>query len=494
MALLIGVDQSTSATKALLFDEAGSVLAQVALPHAQIYPQPGWVEHDAEEIYRNTVEAIRTLTRETPSALHAIGISITNQRETVVVWDAQSGKALHNAIVWQDRRGDTLCQSLLQGETGAANQTLVRDRTGLRIDTYFPASKLRWLQDNVPTIQQRLADGTALFGTIDAWLIYRLTGGTVYATDATNASRTLLYDIDRLEWSAELADLFGLTIARFPDVREPSSRFGETTVEGFLPAPIPICGVMGDSQGALLAQRCFTPGSAKVTFGSGSSLLMTLGSNSIRGQSSVTALAWQQNGSPTYALEGITNFTGATIAWLRDQLGLISSVEETESLATSVPDNGGVYLVPAFVGLSAPHWRADAKALITGLTPASTRAHVVRAALESIAFVVADALKAMECDAGLTISEIHADGGAVRNRFLMQCVADLTERPVAISPIPEASALGAALAGIVGLGVLSWEELQRPLATSTCYTPSLAPDELATLRQGWSHALQQTFA
>jgi glycerol kinase len=494
MALLIGVDQSTSATKALLFDEAGSVLAQVALPHTQIYPQPGWVEHDADEIYQNTVAAIRSLALEAPEALSAIGLSITNQRETVVVWDAESGKPLHNAIVWQDRRGDPFCRELMQGTDGERNQKLVRELTGLRIDTYFPASKLRWLQDNFPDIKQKLADGTALFGTIDCWLIYRLTGGAVYATDATNASRTLLYDIDALAWSSELTDLFGLTIARLPQVREPASRFGETTVEGLLPAPIPICGVMGDSQGALLAQRCFAPGSAKVTFGSGSSLLMTLGNNSIRGNSSVTALAWQHNSSPTYALEGITNFTGATIAWLRDQLGLISSVEETEALATSVSDNGGVYLVPAFVGLSAPHWRADARALITGLTPASTRAHVVRAALESTAFVVADALKAMESDAGFTIFEIHADGGAVRNRFLMQRVADLTERPVVISPIPEASALGAALAGLVGLGVCTWEELQTPLPTSTCFTPSLSANELASLRQGWNHALRQTFA
>lgn len=494
MALLIGVDQSTSATKALLFDEAGSVLAQVALSHAQIYPQPGWVEHDAEEIYRNTVDAIRALVDAAPQARDAVGLSITNQRETVVVFDAATGEPLHNAIVWQDRRGDPLCQMLLDGKEGAHNQAIVRDLTGLRIDTYFPASKVRWLQDHFPDIKQRLADGSALLGTIDTWLIYRLTGGGVYATDATNASRTLLYDIDRHGWNAELAALFGLTIARLPEVYASEAVFGETDVEGVLPHPVPICGVLGDSQAALLAQRCFAPGSAKVTFGSGSSLLMTLGSRSIRGDSSVTALAWRHDDSPTYALEGITNFTGATIAWLRDQLGLVSSVEEAEALAQSVPDSGGVYLVPAFVGLSAPHWRSDVRALITGLTPASTRAHVARAAVESIAFVVADALHAMEADAGLAISEIRADGGGVRNHLLMQRVADLTQHPVIVSPVPEASALGAALAGMVGLGIRSWEELDAPLTSTIRFAPAMSIVELETLRQGWNHALRQTFA
>ncbi len=470
------------------------MLAQTSLAHAQYYPQPGWVEHDAGEIYRNTLGALRTLVELAPQAREAICIGITNQRETVVVWDAATGTALHNAIVWQDRRGDALCQELQSGDAGADNIDLVREKTGLRIDTYFPASKLRWLQVNVPRLQSRLAEGSALFGTIDAWLVYRLTGGSVYATDVTNASRTLLYDIDRLTWSDDLATLFGLTFGRYPKVLPSSAHFGETDVEALFERPLPICGIMGDSQGALFAQRCFAPGNAKVTFGSGSSLLMTLGGAGIRAENSVTALAWlDDQGAPTYALEGITNFTGATIAWLRDQLGLIASVEEAETLALQVPDSGGVYLVPAFVGLSAPHWKPDIRALITGLSPSSTRAHVARAALESIAFVVADALRAMETETGLTITVIHADGGAVRNRFLMQRVADLTQRPVQVAAVPEASALGAALMGLVGMGVITWDELAKSESAreSSRYMPSIDGETLATLRAGWQHALRQ---
>ncbi len=491
MAGFLAIDQSTSATKALYFDDAGALAGQVAIAHEQIYPQPGWVEHDAAALYANTIEALRQLLVQHPEAGAAHSLSITNQRETFVIFDSTTGRPLHNAVVWQCRRGEPICRSLVE----AGHEPFVAARTGLRIDTYFPASKLRHLLDARPELAAALADGSALFGTIDTYLIYRLTGGAIYATDHTNASRTLLYDIEALDWSADLCALFSLQGARLPEVRESAASFGATTLAGLLPSPLEIRGVMGDSQGALFAQRCFAPGSAKVTFGSGSSLLLTLGTELVRSQQgSVTTVGWVLNGVPTYALEGITNFTGATIAWLRDQLGLIKSAAETEELARSVADNGGVYLVPAFVGLSAPYWAPTARALITGLTPSSTRAHVVRAALESIAFVVTDALRTMEADAGLTLQYVHADGGAVRNRFLMQAVADISQRTVRAALLPELSALGAVYSAMVGSGIQTLDGLAALPGAYESFVPSLSPAEHETLWAGWQHAVAQALA
>lgn len=495
MALFLGIDQSTSATKALLFDESGTPRSRISLPHRQIYPKPGWVEHDAEEIYTQMVAAIATLFDHEPLSDEIVSLSITNQRETFVIFDRESGKPLHNAIVWQCRRGEQFCRALTEGSQGAENRDLVRQRTGLQIDTYFPAPKLRWLLDTHPGLRSRLKEGGALFGTIDTFLIYRLTKGAVYATDHTNASRTLLYDIERLAWDEELFHLFGVPVGVLPAVLESGACFGKTNIEGTLRESIPICGVLGDSQAALFAQGCFAPGQGKVTFGSGSSLLLTLGNKSVRSSNgAVTALAWVQDGTPTYALEGITNFTGATIAWLRDQLRLIGSVEESESVAASVPDNGGVFLVPAFVGLGAPWWRADVRAIITGLTPFSTRAHIVRAALESIAFVIGDALDAMEQDAGIALREIRADGGAVKNTFLMQMVADVSQRPVIVGNVQELSALGATQSGMVGMGVLNMRDLLKKRHDTPDvrqFTPTIDLGRLETLRSGWRHAVSQ---
>ncbi len=346
---ILSVDQSTSATKAILFNETGEMLDGASLGHPQIYPRPGWVEHDPQLIYTNTLQIIRTLLEKQPQSSTEIAcLSITNQRETFVLFDRHTGEPLYNAIVWQCRRGEAICAALEAEGYGPR----VHELTGLKIDTYFPASKLHWLLDERPDLRKKLVDGSALFGTMDTYLIYRLTRGQVYATDHTNASRTLFYDINTLSWNPELCDLFGVPWQGLPEIRESSAYFGETDLEGFLEQPIPICGVMGDSQAALFSQRCFTPGSAKVTFGTGSSLLLNLGGvKALTAQGSVTAIAWVLDGQATYALEGITNFTGATIAWIRDQLGLIKSAEEAETLATAVNDNGGVYLVPAFVGL-----------------------------------------------------------------------------------------------------------------------------------------------
>ncbi len=493
MSAILAIDQSTSASKALLFTPHGELLDKRSLDHHQYYPQPGWVEHDAEEIYDNTLQAIHTLLAENPQVKDdLLCLSITNQRETIVVFEKDTGKPLYHAIVWQCRRGDPICAALVAEGHGPA----VQQKTGLKIDTYFPASKLKWLFDHEPTIKRRVNNGEALIGTIDAYLIYRLTGGTVFATDHTNASRTLLYNIGNLAWDVDLCALFDVPPAALPDVRESSARFGETDLGGVLERSIPICGVMGDSQAALFAERCFHPGMAKVTFGTGSSVLLSIGDQMVLSQNGiVTTIGWVYHGVPTYAFEGIINFTGATVAWLRDQLGLISSPAETESMAASLPGNGGVYLVPAFVGLSAPYWRTDVKGAIVGLTPAATRKHIARAALEAIAYQVRDVLDLMAHEAGITLDLIHGDGGAVSNRFLMQFVADITRYQVRASILPELSALGAVLSGMLGLGVCgSLEELERLPHRFVDYMPVMDAPQAERYYAGWQAAVRQVLA
>jgi glycerol kinase len=486
----LAIDQSTSSTKAMLFTPNGKLLDQESLSHDQIYPSPGWVEHDAEGIFSNTLTTTSTLLqRHTDQWDNLLAVSITNQRETFVLFDRETGQPLYNAIVWQCRRGDDFCQQLVS----AGNENIVHELTGLKIDTYFPASKLRWLLDARPDLCAKIKDGSALFGTIDTYLIYRLTGGKVYATDHTNASRTLFYDIEKLGWSQELCKIFGLEFGELPDVRESCACYGDTDLGGCLNRRLPICGVMGDSQAALFAQRCFAPGGAKVTFGTGSSVLLNIGHDKrLSARGSVTALAWVLQGQPTYAFEGIINFTGATITWMRDQLQLIANPAETEALAQSVSDSDGVYLVPAFVGLSAPYWRADARAAILGMTPSTTRAHVVRAALESIGYIVTDVLKAMGEEAGVKLGTIHADGGAVRNAFLMQFVADMNQLKVHAAQTPELSALGAVFSGCLGLRIYtSLDGLKNLPSGFTEYRSCMSPARASDLFAGWQAAVQQ---
>ena len=474
----------------MLFTPNGKLLDQEWLSHGQVYPSAGWVEHDAEEIFSNTLSTISSLLQcHTGQSKNLLAVSITNQRETFVLFDRETGQPLYNAIVWQCRRGDDLCKQLVS----AGNENIVHELTGLKIDTYFPASKLRWLLDARPDLRAKMKDGSALFGTIDTYLIYRLTGGKVYATDHTNASRTLFYDIEKLGWSQELCKIFGLEFGELPDVRESSAWYGDTDLGGCLNRRIPIYGVMGDSQAALFAQRCFAPGGAKVTFGTGSSVLLNIGHEKcLSARGSVTALAWVLQGQPTYAFEGIINFTGATISWMRDQLQLIANPAETEALAQSVSDSDGVYFIPAFVGLSAPYWRADARAAILGMTPSTTRAHVVRAALESIGYIVSDVLKAMGEEAGVKLSTIHADGGAVRNAFLMQFVADMNQLKVRAAQTPELSALGAVFNGCLGLKIYtSLDDLKNLPSGFTEYRSSMSPARASELFAGWQAAVQQ---
>jgi len=488
--LFLAIDQSTSSTKAMLFTPDGRLLDQEWLSHRQIYPIAGWVEHDAAEIFDNTLKVAATLLqRHTDQWSNLLALSITNQRETFVIFDRESGLPLHNAIVWQCRRGDDICKQLVS----AGKEDIVHELTGLKIDTYFPASKLRWLLDSRPDIRAKLKDGSALFGTIDTYLIYRLTGGKVYASDHTNASRTLFYDIEKLAWSRELCDVFGLEFGELPDVRESAAWYGDTDLGGCLTRRISICGVMGDSQAALFAQRCFEPGGAKVTFGTGSSVLLNIGHEKhLSEHGTVTALAWVLQGQPTYAFEGIINFTGATVSWLRDQLQLIANPAETETLAQSVSDSDGVYFIPAFVGLSAPYWRADARAAILGMTPSTTRAHVVRAALESIGYIVTDVLKAMGEDAGVNLGMVHADGGAVRNALLMQFVADMNQLKVRAAQTPELSALGAVFSGCLGQKIYaSLEDLQNLPSGYVEYRSSMPPARAEILFAGWQAAVQQ---
>jgi len=490
MTVILAIDQSTSATKAMLFKENGALLDKVSVPHEQIYPRPGWVEHNAEEIYQNVVRSVRTLIEVNPGIQEELlCLSITNQRETIVVFDRKTRVPLHNAIVWQDRRGSEICSALVAN----GKQKIVQSKTGLPIDTYFSASKLKWLINTYPEIQEKLTKGEALIGTIDTYLIYCLTKGAVFASDATNACRTLLFDIQKFSWDQELCSIFDVPIQALPEIRESSATFGETDIEGILASPIPICGVMGDSQGALFAQRCFNPGTAKVTFGTGSSVLLNIGSEMAHSDSGiVTTIAWVYKGKPTYAFEGITNFTGATIAWLQNQLEIITNAAESEELARSVEDNGGVYLVPAFVGLSAPYWEPDAKAAILGMTPSSTKAHIVRAALESIAYRIRDVLLLMVKDAGVDLKHIHADGGAVNNRFLMQFCADLLGITVRASSLPELSALGAVFSAYLGMKQYSGlDDLKDLPAEFSEYKSSKSLNEVNDLVDGWQAAVHQ---
>jgi glycerol kinase len=490
MTHILAIDQSTSATKAVLFDAAGQVVDRASREHRQIYPLPGWVEHDAEEIWQNVLSVIEELAgRQRGKLADAAGLAITNQRETVVVFDRQTGRPLCNAIVWQCRRGEAICRDLQD----AGHEELVERKTGLKLDPYFSASKLKSLIHDRPEIGAKLREGDALIGTIDAYLVYRLTGGEVFATDPTNASRTLLFDIDQLRWDSQLCDLFDVPPRALPEIRESFARLGETDAGGELPRKLPICGVLGDSQASLFALRCCEPGTAKATFGSGTSIMLNVGGvRPYVGKGSVTALAWVHGGQPTYAYEGLINYSSATISWLQNQLGLIGAAADTERMAIDVGSNGGVYLVPAFAGLSAPYWKPDARAAIVNMTAHTRKEHIVRAALESIVYQINDALKMMEQDSGVASRVLHADGGPTRNKFLMQFTADITGVELVVSDVPECSALGAASVGLVGLGLVrSLEELANLPQHVQSYRPQMSAEESRQLCDGWQAAVRR---
>ena len=486
---IVAIDQSTSATKAILFDEGCKLLGRVNVEHKQYYPQAGWVEHDAEEIYANAVEAIRGLMKLGLAEEGAsYSLAITNQRETVVVWNAETGKPISHAVVWQCQRGAEICRQLKE----AGHEKTFLEKSGLLIDPYFSASGVKWLLDNVQGAREAAEKGQLRMGTIDSWLIWKLTGGEVHATDYTNASRTLLFNIHTLDWDEELCSLFTVPRTMLPKALPCDAVFGRTTIEGLFPEGIEIAGVLGDSHGALAGQMCFEAGMGKATYGTGSSVMVNIGEEAVAApEGLVTSVGFAAKGKVFYAFEGTIHCTGATLRWLADQLQLIGSPAETEALATSVESTNGVYLVPAFAGLGAPWWNSEAKAIIAGMTLGTTKAHVVRAALEAIPYQIKDLVDLMTGQAGVKLKELRVDGGPTRNRFLMQFQADMLNATINRADIEEASAMGAVVMNGLARGV--WATLDEVAALRTSdnrIEPKMTAEERATLHGGWIEAVK----
>lgn len=491
---VIALDQGTTSSRAILVDRAGSMVDCVQRSYPQIYPQPGWVEHNPQEILYSQLGALNELVvRHGLVTGDVAAIGIDNQRETTIVWDPTTGEPIANAIVWQCRRTAALVEELCGGEDV---RCMVQRKTGLLPDAYFSASKIRWLLDSVAGARERAQAGELLFGTVDSWLVWTLTYGQVHATDVTNASRTMLYNIHEGRWDPWLLDLFGIPASLMPEVRPSAGDFGRTANPGTAQG-VPICGVAGDQQAALFGQCCFNAGEAKNTYGTGCFLLMHTGHEACASKHNlVTTIAASAPGVATeYALEGSVFVAGALVQWLRDELGLVETAAETEAVAKSVPDTGGVYVVPAFTGLGAPYWDAEARGAIYGLTRGTTRAHVVRAALESLAYQVSDLAVAMEADAGVPISALNVDGGASANDFLMQFQSDVLHRTLRRPQNTETTALGAAF--LSGLASGFWKDAERLCdlrATDTVFAPRMGEGERARLLAGWARAVARTMS
>ncbi|RPI41585.1 MAG: glycerol kinase [Bacteroidetes bacterium] len=485
--MILSIDQGTTSSRAIVFDHGGNIAGTARKEFRQIFPRPGWVEHDPEEIWESQIQVVREALKAAGiGAAELAGIGITNQRETAVAWERATGKPLCNAIVWQDRRTASQCDTLkAQGFAG-----LIRDRTGLVIDAYFSASKWKWILQNVPGAVEKAMEGKIAFGTIDSWLIWKLTGGKVHVTDVTNASRTMLFNIHTLQWDQELLELFGIPASVLPEVKSSSEIYGMTD-SILLKKAVPIAGIAGDQQAATFGQMCLEKGSVKSTYGTGCFILCNTGSVPVASRNNlVTTIAWQREGTTTYALEGSIFIGGAVIQWLRDGLGLIGRSDQVEKLARSVPDNGGVYFAPAFTGLGAPHWDQYARGVIGGLTRGSTAGHLARAALESIAFQVYDVIHAMEDDAGITLRELKVDGGAVVNDLLMQFQADLIGIPVTRPEIIETTALGAAYLAGLALGYWSsLEEIGRQWKMDRTFRREITLESRNSLLEGWNKAI-----
>ncbi|MCI8856793.1 MAG: glycerol kinase GlpK [Clostridiaceae bacterium] len=484
---IMSLDAGTTSNRCIIFDTAGKIQASAQQEFRQYYPKPGWVEHNAEEIWETQLAVMqRALTISGINASEIAAIGITNQRETTIVWDKSTGKPICPAIVWQCRRTAEYCDELR--ERGFTE--IIRKKTGLVLDAYFSATKVKWILDNVPGARNKAESGLLLFGTVDTWLIWKLTGGKVHVTDYSNASRTMLYDIRRLCWDEELLTLFGIPACMLPEVRPSSEILGETD-PSLLGKAIKIAGVAGDQQAALFGQTCFHPGEAKNTYGTGCFLLLNTGAqpvDSARGL--ITTIAWGIGNEITYALEGSIFAGGAAVQWLRDGLGLISSAGETEALARAVPDANGCYLVPAFTGLGAPYWDSYARGMICGLTRGVNKNHIVRATLESIAYQVCDVAEAMSADARLPLSGLRVDGGASANDFLMQVQADFLGVPVVRPDSVESTALGAAY--LAGLAVSLWPDRETLRSTSArTFRPSIEPGERRTRLEGWHLAVRR---
>ena len=485
MSFVLALDQGTTSSRALIFDHDGALRAVAQQEFRQIFPQPGWVEHDAGEIWATQSGVLHeALARAGIAARDIVAIGIANQRETTVVWERATGRPIAHALVWQDRRTAPHCDAL----RAAGHAGMIARKTGLVLDAYFSGTKLKWLLDNVEGARKRATRGELAFGTIDTWLLWNLTHGEAHLTDPSNASRTLLYDIHAGDWDDELLALFDIPRQVLPRVVASSSICAHAMLGG---VRVPIAGIAGDQQAALFGQACHSPGLAKNTYGTGCFMLMNTGAKAVAsGNNLLTTIAWQRDGRVDYALEGSVFIGGAVVQWLRDGLKLIASADEIESLAASVPDNGGVYLVPAFAGLGAPHWDAYARGAIFGLTRGATSAHVARAALEAIAFQSADVLAAMQKDAGITLTELRVDGGATANNLLMQFQADLLGVPVVRPKVLETTALGAGY--LAGLAVGYWKDVADVAANwrvDRVFEPAMPRERILELTAGWEKAV-----
>ncbi|UCD51059.1 MAG: glycerol kinase GlpK [Phycisphaerales bacterium] len=493
---ILAVDQGTSGTKAVVFDAAGKVVAKATEPLTSYFPHPGFVEQDPVEIYQNVLAATKACLEKfqdvTSADLGAIATcGISNQRETLVLWD-ESGRPLGNAIVWQCKRSVEICNRLQRTEL----EQQVRRRTGLVVDPYFSGTKLLWLCENDRQVAEAIRAGRACFGTVDTWLLYNLTGRRRYLTDYTNASRTLLFNIDELDWDAHLLAEYGLTALRLPEARPSSSDYGVTDFEGLLPRAIPISALIGDSHAAAFGERCFSPGAAKATLGTGCSILLNTGAKPVPSEAGmVTTICWSTADRVDYALEGIIVTCGATINWLRDNMGLFVDGRETGKMALAVKDNAGVYLVPAFSGLGAPHWKMDLRAAILGLTFGCDKNHVVRAALESIPYQIKDVVDAMDTDSGVTLQQLKVDGGLTTNHFVMQFLADLLGTEVVNVGIPDVSALGAACLAGLQRGIFGdLDRLEQLNVDQQTYCPGAGMPTAQRDYEGWKRIVQQLTA
>ena len=489
---ILALDQGTSSSRAIVFDKSGSTKAVAQKEFTQIFPKPGWVEHNPMEIWSSQASVIaEAITSIDINGLDIAAIGITNQRETTIVWDAETGDPVYNAIVWQDRRTSEYCDILKKD--GLTD--MIRSKTGLIIDAYFSATKIRWILENVPGAREKAEQGKLRFGTVDTWLIWMLTRGEVHVTDVSNASRTMVYNIHDLCWDKELLELFGIPQSMMPEVKSSSEVYGYTKTTLFA-HEVPFAGIAGDQQAALFGQMCTEPGAVKNTYGTGCFLLMNSGDKPITSSNNLlTTIAWKIGDKVNYALEGSIFVAGSVVQWLRDGLGIIRSSSEVEELAASVPDNGGVYFVPALTGLGAPYWDQYAQGCIHGISRGTKAAHIARAALEGIAFQTMDIVNAMQKDAGVELAELKVDGGASRNNLLMQFQADILGTSVIRPKVTETTALGAAY--LAGLAVGYWESIDHiksQWAVDTAFTPEAPEETVNALKEGWADAITRTLS
>jgi glycerol kinase len=490
---ILAIDQGTTSSRAILFNKKGEIVHVAQKEFTQIFPNPGWVEHNANEIWGSVLAVIATvLTEADVKPEQVAGIGITNQRETTVVWDKETGQPVYNAIVWQSRQTADICEEL----KAKGYNDLFREKTGLLIDAYFSGTKVKWILDHVEGAREKAEQGKLLFGTIDTWLIWKLSGGRAHVTDYSNASRTLMYNIYDLKWDDELLEILGVPKSMLPEVRPSSEVYAHTISYHFFGQEVPIAGVAGDQQAALFGQACYQEGMAKNTYGTGCFMLMNTGEKAVKSNHGLlTTIAWGLNGKVEYALEGSIFVAGSAIQWLRDGLRMFKEAKDSEEYAKRVPSTDGVYMVPAFVGLGTPYWDSDVRGAVFGLTRGTTKEHFIRATLESLAYQTKDVLSAMEADSGIALKTLRVDGGAVKNNFLMQFQSDILNVPVQRPIINETTALGAAY--LAGLAVGYWdsqEEIAKQWAIDKTFEPQMAENEREKLYEGWKKAVRATMA